>query len=360
MTVDDPNVTTYGSNNFFIGNTTDNSYGVYSNVASPGMAGMFEGDVTVTGALYTDGLQPLPAASKSGAKSLGEVIKLTGALDIVMKLQPKRLDLGRGLLNGTGVGESASQAASALKGQTIFGFSPAEVALVESSLVAKVNLPELKLQERKFGEDFEFPLNTSTAGEEFRVVRKGTSKQALRITEFIPILTAAIQEQQAILNNLPLLSDGSVFGKQLAESTENISNLEAEVSDLRSENTQLRETVTALEDRLTILADQLDDLRSCTDCFGDRRPLTPATKPTDMSVYPNPASRFVTVNYPAADGVRFSINVRDANGKAIHRVRSRERVTTIDTANWSAGTYFLEIVQDKQVVAQERVVIVNR
>ena len=81
-----------------------------------------------------------------------------------------------------------------------------------------------------------------------------------------------------------------------------------------------------------------------------------------LSVYPNPASNFTTINYnfnSDAQGIEFVI--RDVNGREIGRYNADafSGEIGINTSEYSAGLYFIEIYKEGRAVGNTKLVIMQ-
>lgn len=176
----------YGSHNVVHGQVTARSYGVYSDVAAPGLAGYFKGDVNIDGELTVDELTVL---NPSSAKSAGDAIELAGALEKVQGMRPLQLTRLRGRSTG------ANTANKNGRERVVYGFSAADLEAVDPNLVRLIQEPEVKVAGERprptEGEASDPPAEEET----FVALSEGRRKSSINILQLIPILTQAIKEQ---------------------------------------------------------------------------------------------------------------------------------------------------------------------
>ena len=78
----------------------------------------------------------------------------------------------------------------------------------------------------------------------------------------------------------------------------------------------------------------------------------------NLSVYPNPANDYVTINVNAFDVLKsHTIEVYDALGKIIYSSTITKSIVTINTSQWSKGIYTLRLKQNE--VAGYKKIIIN-
>lgn len=81
-----------------------------------------------------------------------------------------------------------------------------------------------------------------------------------------------------------------------------------------------------------------------------------------LSVYPNPASDFVTLKYSFGDEtMQNEFVLRDAGGRELMRMKAENLngVLTIPAADYSAGLYFIEVLRDGRTAGHTKLIIVR-
>ncbi|MBX7203993.1 MAG: T9SS type A sorting domain-containing protein [Bacteroidia bacterium] len=68
------------------------------------------------------------------------------------------------------------------------------------------------------------------------------------------------------------------------------------------------------------------------------------------SVYPNPATGFVTLSVDQKVSVQFSYVLTDMQGKTISTQPIKNAVTTIDFSQLAKGAYLIQVLQSNQIV----------
>jgi len=68
-------------------------------------------------------------------------------------------------------------------------------------------------------------------------------------------------------------------------------------------------------------------------------------KPSQLSLYPNPASTQITIETTA----KGSINIHNTSGQAILQQQITAPTTTIDVSGWKSGVYLVKVVGEKGV-----------
>jgi len=76
---------------------------------------------------------------------------------------------------------------------------------------------------------------------------------------------------------------------------------------------------------------------------------------SNISVFPNPASDFVMVNFDNSN--KYDVSLIDITGKKIIRQESNNQNCKIDVRNINDGIYFLQIMQNNVVVKTQKIVI---
>lgn len=100
---------------------------------------------------------------------------------------------------------------------------------------------------------------------------------------------------------------------------------------------------------------------SCKSVFSKKDPLAIGTivaTAEQLAVYPNPASASVNVRYEFQSAAKARITVYDMSGKVVYteepmQVAAGEKVYTINTAQFGAGLYMVELsVNDSKLVSK--------
>jgi chitodextrinase len=78
-----------------------------------------------------------------------------------------------------------------------------------------------------------------------------------------------------------------------------------------------------------------------------------SSEETSVSVYPNPASTSFNVSAPG-DNAKITISALD--GKVIATVNAKSKVTTIDSGNWEAGVYLIQIQTGAQTTVKKVII----
>ena len=81
---------------------------------------------------------------------------------------------------------------------------------------------------------------------------------------------------------------------------------------------------------------------------------------TTIKLYPNPTKNEVTVsidNYTNLSGV--SIKVLDALGTVVHQQLITGSTQSIDVSSWTAGVYFLHVINGSKTVDIRKIVVNN-
>ena len=70
----------------------------------------------------------------------------------------------------------------------------------------------------------------------------------------------------------------------------------------------------------------------------------------EVQMYPNPASDYLNIQFPAGEFNTVTIRVTDLTGKVIMIEELQSELTRLDVLGWNAGTYILSIVADDELV----------
>ena len=79
-----------------------------------------------------------------------------------------------------------------------------------------------------------------------------------------------------------------------------------------------------------------------------------------VKVYPNPGYGTLTIaidNYSNLDGV--NIKVLDTQSNEVHNELVTSPIQTIDASNWSAGVYFIHVLNGNYTVDIRKIVVNN-
>jgi ribosomal protein L12E/L44/L45/RPP1/RPP2 len=74
---------------------------------------------------------------------------------------------------------------------------------------------------------------------------------------------------------------------------------------------------------------------------------------TQVNVYPNPATSSFNVSTPSNNA---KIIVTALNGKVIKTVIANTKVTTIESGNWAAGVYLIQVQTEAQTTVKKVVI----
>jgi hypothetical protein len=301
-----------------------NVYGVYSHVkqdADTGTggsgntdgnyAGYFTGTVVHNGSLIIT----------SDERVKEDIDDVKGALAIVDKLHPTSYRFRK----NNRFGHRSDQRS--------YGFLAQEVRQVVPELVVDVRHPQVmeyeevapptperagKAGQRDSGPDsLAALLATPTA----TVAHAPETLQGVNYVELIPILTQAIKEQQALIEEL--------------------------------------------RDGQAALRDELQQLRECTKCSGTGRRTPPDMKgiggtsgnPSGSAIglFPNPTTGGVTVSHPSL--AEYHLHIVSGSGQSMVQQQVTNHSTYIDTQNWPAGTYTVFIQSDAGVGGQKLLIV---
>jgi len=125
---------------------------------------------------------------------------------------------------------------------------------------------------------------------------------------------------------------------------------------------QLCDTVALVTSTGTPISDPMPTNNiSCKSVYSIKDPLAIGTivaTAEQLAVYPNPASAVVNVKYDFQSTSKAGIRIYDMSGKTIyneepHQVAAGEKVYTINTSQFSAGLYMIELsVNDSKLVSK--------
>ena len=73
----------------------------------------------------------------------------------------------------------------------------------------------------------------------------------------------------------------------------------------------------------------------------------------DIEIYPNPASNSFNVS---VQGDNAKITITSLDGKVMRSISSKEKLTTIDSGNWSAGVYIIKVQSGLQTTIKKVVI----
>jgi len=73
------------------------------------------------------------------------------------------------------------------------------------------------------------------------------------------------------------------------------------------------------------------------------------------SVYPNPATDFLILKIEGASETQYIASLYDINGKLLENKKIDSNETRIDMRNRGAATYFLKVIQTKQVLPRQEI-----
>lgn len=364
-------------------NAAYSSYGVYSYVEDvPGAnnyAGYFAGDVVTN--------QPTIVTSDSTVKD--DIKDVKGAREILKKLKPKSYRYKKDNRFATD------------SERTSYGFLAQELEQILPEMVVDVHHPEItdyadpELPDEVLNDD---SLNSGNRRENktpnpghhsddrreqtgTRVRHKAETLKGIRYLELIPILTQALQEQDAELTNLKKLttangktiSPDTTFGLELRKLQQENEILRGEITAIASRTDSIKlyyqNKVTALEEAnqeyhsyLSVVQTDLEDLKDriqaleeCTDCTNGIGLHQATLAGKHVSVYPNPASGKVTVNNTITDN--YLVRVLTADGREHARLQAADWIISIDVSAWPTGTYVFETYDNGILLHQESIIV---
>ena len=365
-----------------------NAYGIYSRVGKfyerngenvvANYAGYFAGDVVYS----------TPGVVTSDATVKENISDVRGAREILKKLKPKTYKYKK----NNRFNNSTDRMAYGFLAQELEQILPDIVVDVYHPEITEPGDPEIPEEAGDISYTDETGQGNSTTnatsdsgrrGTKPVVVHKAETLKGIRYLESIPILTQALQEQDAELTELKkqTAANGKSFS---ADTTYNL-----EVRRLQQENEKLQVKLTAVMSRtdsleryyvnklttleqvnaeyqtylsivqadLKNLKDRMGALEECTDCNNGIGLHQATLSDKRVSVYPNPASGKVTVNNTISDN--YLIRVLTADGREYARVHSENWIISIDVSDWPAGNYIFEthegtIIIDQQMIAVQR------
>ena len=314
------------------GDGSGGAYGVYSRATGEGnFAGYFVGNVNINGSIV----------NMSDSRLKTDKKPITEALSIVRRLKPQTYKFKED--NRFGYDTELLH----------YGFMAQEVEEVLPAIVHDIDHPEV-VEMVDAAEDTgpEDPLNTDYPAEikepVTRVVHPAVTLKGVRYTDLIAILTQAIQEQQEQINQLKKKQKKSK-GVGDAQLLNQLEELEQLAYELQQQNQQLR--------------DEVEALKKCTDCGGTSAQVPQSAalqlevedRVEAITIYPNPASAHVTIEYPTVSD--YTVRVLTADGREFFNFDSRTEKTEVQTSGWPTGAYLFEISSGGEVVDQRTVVI---
>jgi len=80
---------------------------------------------------------------------------------------------------------------------------------------------------------------------------------------------------------------------------------------------------------------------------------------SNISIYPNPASSYLSVLYDLREHTNLSLQIIDVTGKVVHQRQlnqSQDEIIFIKE-NYPTGQYILSICADNQLIESEKIII---
>ncbi|TAE42918.1 MAG: T9SS C-terminal target domain-containing protein, partial [Sphingobacteriales bacterium] len=80
----------------------------------------------------------------------------------------------------------------------------------------------------------------------------------------------------------------------------------------------------------------------------------PTEKATSVEIYPNPANASFEVSVPSESAI---ISIISLDGRLLKKVTTTSKTTTIDSSNWVAGTYLVQVQTGTQITVKKAVIV---
>lgn len=81
------------------------------------------------------------------------------------------------------------------------------------------------------------------------------------------------------------------------------------------------------------------------------------TSLNEVEIFPNPTRDFVTIKVP--DGINFTIQLIDRNGKIVRTAESTDSNLRMDLSSIDQGIYILSVTNDQQIIRSEKLTIMK-
>ncbi len=76
----------------------------------------------------------------------------------------------------------------------------------------------------------------------------------------------------------------------------------------------------------------------------------------NISVYPNPTTDLITIDFPSFEGLGNVITVTDINGKILQQTEVTTDKEQFDFFNYANGVYFLSVKQENQTIKSFKII----
>jgi hypothetical protein len=85
---------------------------------------------------------------------------------------------------------------------------------------------------------------------------------------------------------------------------------------------------------------------------------------SSLSIFPNPAQNRFSIIFDSEEPTNLSLNVYDATGRQVMersdiRVRPKQRALTVNVSRLPAGIYFVEVINNKKIIASKKIIVLN-
>lgn len=78
-----------------------------------------------------------------------------------------------------------------------------------------------------------------------------------------------------------------------------------------------------------------------------------------INAYPNPVQSIVNISLIAEKHTKFNLKVVDLQGNTIYNIKTANDFEQIDVSNFTAGVYFLNISDNKQIIKTFKIIKIN-
>ncbi|MDD4149818.1 MAG: T9SS type A sorting domain-containing protein [Bacteroidales bacterium] len=74
---------------------------------------------------------------------------------------------------------------------------------------------------------------------------------------------------------------------------------------------------------------------------------------SNLSVFPNPASKMITIEFPSSSAENKTIEILDPYGKVVSSTQSSSSIVEINISEFSNGIYFVHVLYEKGVITNK-------
>ena len=329
------------------------AYGVYSDIGrSKGYAGYFRGNVYIYGQL-------IRASDSKTKENIRELKDSYNALEIINDLKPKVYN--------------QRNAAGEIQEGLSFGFLAQDVRSTAPSLVESVEQPgeDTDIEESKSdtlsSPDGEEIITESISRKEQKM--DGDTLLAVKYTEVIPILVAAVQQQdQRISSEVDALNDLLNTIKTDTSSSPGNTHISVAVSQLDADMSSLEAKMKSVEAHLADMSECYGCEMTSVDGKYSGKAKDKRVKNKEGKIHSIGLSPEQTVSYNSYSEVinvfseksPVAVIIYDEQNTVVTNISAFKEYHEIDLSSWQKGFYKLKIFAADQNVSTQTMVIMHQ